>query len=123
MHFLLAESTAWWSQSSGAWVGAIGGSACGVIFGGLGALEGWLAPRGIGRRWILGAHIAAIVISVAAAIAGIVALSTGQPYGVWYPLALVGGIGVFVMSPLYFVIRMRYRQAENRKLDASEFRG
>lgn len=118
----LADVTPWWSDSVAGWIGAVGGSGCGLIFGTYGSLAGFLAPRGIGRKWMLPIHITCIVLSMLTAVGGLVALIGGQPYRVWYPLLLIGAVGVFVMLPLYFVIRTRYRQAEMRKIDAGEFR-
>jgi hypothetical protein len=50
-------------------------------------------------------------------------LINDQPYHVWYPLVLIGGILTLVMGPLLPVVRLRYRQAEQRKLDAAGLRG
>lgn len=113
----------WWSESFSAWIGSIGGAGCGVVVGGLGAISGALAPRGIGRKWILSLYILIVVVCVLTAGAGIYAVSTGQPYRVWFPLVLIGVIGTLVELPLFFVVRHRYTQAEMRKMDAGEFRG
>jgi hypothetical protein len=112
----------WWSESATAWIGAIGGGGCGAMFGLYGSLAGILAPRGIGRRWMLAVHVLFLVLAAAAGAAGIIAVSIGQPYVVWFPLTLFGVIGTLVMLPLYFVIRMRYTEAEVRKMNAEELR-
>ncbi|MCC6660748.1 MAG: hypothetical protein IT437_07670 [Phycisphaerales bacterium] len=114
--------TEWWTMQDGNWYGAIGGSAIGVIGGCYGGLVGWLAPRGIGRRFFLTLHAVLIVLGVVALVAGIAALSVQQPYHVWYPLVLVGGILTLVMGCLFPVILTRYRQAEHRRLGAEELR-
>lgn len=112
----------WWTMQDGTWYGAFGGAALGVIGGCYGGLAGWLAPRGIGKRFFLTLHAGLVVLGVIGLVAGVVALSTSQPYHVWYPLVLGGGISTIVMGPLFPVILMRYRQADHRRLGAEELR-
>lgn len=114
--------TPWWDQQTAILIGAIGGSAIGVMGGVYGTLVSMLAPKGIGRRPMLAIHLALVGFGVAVLIAGIVAVSTGQPYLVYYPLLLGGGILSFVMGGLFPVVRMHYRQAEARRLEAEQFR-
>ena len=76
------------------------------------------APRGIGGRVIVPIHIGFVVLGVAGLIAGVTALSTHQPYHVYYPLLMIGGILTFVMGGLLPVVVARFRQAEARKMDA-----
>ena len=54
---------------------------------------------------------------------GIYAWATGQPYGIWYPLALLGFISCAVFGGLFPMILRRYRNAEQRKIDAQGLRG
>jgi len=112
----------WWSSEAAAWIGAIAGGGCGALAGIYGALLGWLGPRGVGRVPMLTAHALFVAAGAVALVAGIVAVSGGQPYHVYYPLLLGGGIMSIVMGSLYPVARLRYRQAEQRKLDAEQFR-
>jgi len=112
----------WWSQHASVLIGAIGGGGGGALAGIFGGLMGYLAPRGIGRTPMLGAHAALITCGVVALITGIVALAAGQPYHVYFPLLLGGGIVTIVMGSLFPVARLRYRQAEQRKFDAEQFR-
>ena len=46
----------------------------------------------------------------------------GQPFFVYYPLLLIGILASGLMSGLLPVIRKRYQEADNRRLDAEEFR-
>lgn len=63
-----------------------------------------------------------VLIGVMSLAAGIVALVVRQPYHVWYPLVLGGVILSVVPGCLLPVIRMRYRQAEARRMQAEELR-
>ena len=114
--------TPWWDQQTAILIGAIGGSAVGIVGGAYGALVGVLAPKGIGRRPMLAIHLGLVGFGAVVLIAGIVAASTGQPYLVYYPLLLGGGILTLVLGGLFPAIRTRYRQAEVRRLDAEQFR-
>lgn len=114
--------SAWWAQDVGTWIGAFGGAGLGVIGGTLGAVGGALAPKGKARGAVLGTHTALLIVSAATLLTGIAALLMSQPYHVWYPLLLIGGIGTFVLGPLLPVVRNRYREAEQRRLEAEELR-
>jgi len=92
--------TEWWTLHDGTLIGAIGGGACGVAGGVFGGLIGWLAPRGIGGRIMVPIHIGLVVLGAACLIAGVAALLAHQPYHVFYPLLLIGGIVTFVMVGL-----------------------
>ena len=112
---------AWWSASSAGWIGALGGG-LGALVGIYGAVAGMLAPRGKARALVLGLHAGLLAIGLLAAATGLAALLVGQPYHVWYPLLLGGGICSAVFGGLLPVVRMRYGEAERRRLAASELR-
>ena len=115
--------TAWFDPNTfGAWFGAIVGGGGGTLGGLLGALCGVWSPQGKGRRFILGAMIFFIAIGVLFAVTGIVALLTGQPYAIWYPLLLTGIIFSVVVGSLFPVVRKNYKDAENRKIAAKSIR-
>jgi hypothetical protein len=63
-----------------------------------------------------------VAIGGAMLVTGIVGVVMGQPYHVYFPLLLAGFILVCVLTPLLPVIRMRYAQAEHRRLDADSMR-
>ncbi len=102
--------------------GTILGCSVGLLGGIYGSVMGICAPRGVARRLVYGMHFGLLALGAALLIAGVVAVSGGQPYGVWYPLLLEGVILSTVMGPLTPVMRLRYRQAEHRRLEAEEFR-
>ena len=106
----------------GAFYGAIGGGALGVLGGILGAAAGYLAPRGKGRSFILGAFTALLIIGILHLSVGVFALASDQPYGIWYVLVLTGAILTVVAGALLPVVRKRYAEAETRRIDAAVLR-
>ena len=114
--------TPWWNPTDGNWYGAIGGSLIGILGGCLGAAAGILVPRGKAKTFIYTSIAILSIIGLLSLAAGIIAVTAGQPYHVWYPLVLCGGI-ITVVIPIQFpMIRARYRQAELRRLQAEELR-
>ncbi|WP_428389774.1 hypothetical protein [Mucisphaera sp.] len=111
---------AWWSETTAAYAGGYGGATVGIYCGLLGGISGTLAPRGIGKVWVLGAWLLMIAFGLVTLIAGVVALIDQQPYHVYYPLLLGGFLCGVLGSILLPVIWMRYREAEQRKLAARE---
>ena len=114
--------TPWWNAHDGNLIGAYGGAAIGVLGGILGTAAGILAPRGRAKGFIVGAFVGMSLVGAAVLCAGVVALATGQPWHVWYPLVLIGGIVVIVLPMQLPALRARYRQAEMRRLEAEELR-
>ena len=106
----------------GALYGGIGGGVLGTLGGVLGAAAGTLAPKGKGRSFVLGAFTLLIYIGVGHLLIGAYALYTRQPYGIWYPLLLIGGLLTILFSALRPAVRKRYEEAEARKMDAAAFR-
>lgn len=101
--------------------GFIPGTLLGVAGGTLGALAGTLAPRGKARALVVGAFGAVIAACALLLAAAVVALATGQPYGVWYGLGLPGLLGVVLFAALLPVVLARYRDAETRRMGAADF--
>lgn len=112
----------WWTEQTAAWLGAGGGSALGVLGGAFGVTAGLLVPKGKGKPIVVGLGALMIGVGLISLIAGIVALAAAQPYHVFYPLLLIGGIATLVMGINLPVILKRYRQAEARKVSAEELR-
>ncbi len=106
----------------GIYYGGIGGATLGILAGVLGSASGYLAPRGKGRSFILGAFTTLFVIGVLHLLVGLYAVISGQPYGIWYSLILIGVIMSAVMGGLLPVIRKRYAEAEARRMNAAVLR-
>lgn len=117
---LAGEPGQWWSPLWAAkWTGLIGGgfgSLCGI----LGALMGWLVPKGKGRGFVLTAMAVIVAVSSVALVAGIVAYFSKQHFWVYYPLLLTGFIGSVVMGSLLRMVTAQYRQVEMRKMEAQD---
>ena len=106
----------WWSDRSAGFLGAIFGCVCGVM----GALLGVLTARAKARRFVFALINTMIVIGIVSLIAGVVAVFQSQPYAVFYPLLLVGGILTLVASLNRRSIRRKYDHHELRKMNAAD---
>lgn len=109
---LAAASGAWWSNRQAAFVGGLGGAGFGI----LGGLLSWLTARGQGRSFVLTTAAALIAVSLIALISGALAIVLGQPYSVYYPLLLLGGLGVLIMPSRMRAMRQRFTDLELRRI-------
>jgi hypothetical protein len=107
---------AWWSSRQAGLIGGIGGS----VFGCLGALIGILGGRGKARRFVVGLLWAIATSGTLSLVTGVVALICSQPYHVYYPLVLGGGLLVIIPLSLLRTLRRRYAQIELRKMSAMD---
>lgn len=114
--------TGWFSHETAALIGAIGGSATGLFGGLFGTVAGICVPRGTKKKTVYGMAVLLATTGTTALVAGLTALVAGQPYAVWYPLVLCGGILTFSMSWAIPLVQHGYRQADLRRLEAAQFR-
>ncbi len=118
----LGQQVTPWFTNPGA-VGGLIGAAAGVFGGGIySPLVGVCAGRGKAKALVFGYHFLMLLAGIVLLAAGILAIFEGQPYGVWNSLLLPGGLLAVLMACLTPVLRLRYRQAEQRRLEAEEFR-
>jgi hypothetical protein len=115
----LALSGSWWSDHEAGWAGAIAGSTLGLV----GALVGALGSLGRARSLVLGLMTAVSIAGAIAAGTGVFAWMRGQPYGVYYPLLLGGGIALLVFGGLIPMARRRYAEIELRRITAKDVAG
>jgi uncharacterized membrane protein len=107
----------WFDANHYAWIpGTVYGLAAAVI----GALVGVLAPRGSARKVMVRAWFVLWLAAVVLLVAGLVALATGQPWGVWYALLLPGAVGVLVVGANSYTVVKTYRLVEERRLAAKD---
>lgn len=117
-------SAPWFDELSfGIAVGAFGGGIGGTLAGIWGGLIGTFAPRGQGRAVLIPIGWAFVAVGAVAFVFGLTALLAGQPYAIWYPPLLSGGIIAFLVGALMPVVYKRYAEAEARRMQAEEFRG
>ena len=110
-----------WFENYGL-VGGLAGAGVGMLGAAYGTTVGLLAPRGKARGLVFAMHWTFLALGVVLLAAGITALVTGQPYGVWYALLLPGALVTILMMVFLPIVRLRYQQAEHRRLEAEEFR-
>lgn len=104
----------WLSPRQGGWIGALGGTAFGLI----GALIGVLAALGRARRLALGLLGSLLICGLAAGVVGALALVRDQPWPVAFPFLLLAAVGTFVPLVALPGVRRRYRQIETRRMQA-----
>ena len=93
--------TSWFDGRTTGIIGGVLGIFWGLYGGAVGCVGGFLVPRGKGRKLMAGMLIFGFVMGLVHLLAGLAALLFfRQPYHVWYPFVLVGGIGVFI----YFIL-------------------
>jgi len=112
----LAAAGAWWTDRQGGLLGGV----FGCVIGGLGGLLGLLGGRGKARRFVIGSLRAMAIAGAALLVSGVVAVVRHQPYGVYYPLLLAGGLLTVLGTLMAPVVRRRYRQMELRKMQAMD---
>ena len=96
----------WWPDQAGGWIGGVLGSLLGV----LGGLLAWLSARGKSPRFVVITYKLLIGCGVISLLAGGTALLTHQPYGVWFPLLLIGVL-------LLLIVPFRLRQTKKLYAD------
>jgi hypothetical protein len=110
----LRSSGAWWSGRDAGILGGIAGSVIGI----LGTLLGWLGSAGRAKAFVLNTLKAIAWVAVGVLLLGAVAVVRGQPYEVYYPLLLLGGIGAAVGFCLPRSVSKRYEELELRRMQA-----
>jgi hypothetical protein len=106
-----------WFPIQYAWVP---GTLYGVAAGGMGAIVGWLVPKGRARQGLLRAWFSLWAVAVILLLAGVAALLGGQPWDVWFGILLPGVIGTLVVGANSLVILKAYREIETRRLAAKD---
>jgi len=111
-----AGAGAWWSDSAGGWIGGLAGTSIGL----LGGLIGFFAWRQKGRTLVFAIMGATVCLGGIALTTGLIALVSGQPYAVWYPLVLLGTISSGVMAINWYPLKKRFEAAEMQRLSAMD---
>lgn len=106
-----AAPAAWWGDRTAGWL--FGG--LGALLGCFGGLLGTLAGVGRARRWVRSGFVGAAALSAGALGAGAWAWTAGQPHQVFYPLLLLGVVGMAAFGVGYRLARRHNRHC-NRAL-------
>ena len=109
----------WFDERTAGMVGGIIGAVIGITGGVIGSLSGIFVQKGW-KKFYYTVHILVIALSAVILITGIVALVCRQPYHVWYPFILSGGLGTGLFSILFPVIGKRFTEYELRKMQAKD---
>ena len=99
-----AQAGAWWSERAASVWGGLAGSLVGVA----GAAIGILGSLGRGRRVALGLLRGMTAFGVVSLGVAVAALALQQPYAVWYPLSLLGGLCTALGLSMRGVVRTRF---------------
>ena len=102
------------------WFGGALGGGVGLLGAIYGSLVGFAAPRGKWKRGIFAYHYSQLVLGVVSLVMAIIAFTAGQPYGVWYPFGLCGILLTIMMSAFTPMLKLRYREAEERRMIAHD---
>jgi len=115
--------TPWFDESTAGMVAGALGAGIGVVFGGIGGgVGGPLVALGKAKAFVFGMIYLGIGVGVGLTLTAIAAMVDGQPRWVWYSFLLPGLVCGVVMGGMLPVARYRYREAEQRKIDAQNFR-
>jgi hypothetical protein len=109
-------SDAWWSDRLGNRMGGIVGSVIGI----LGAVVGLLGGQAKARKLVMSLLWLILVFGACSLVAGIIALVRSQPYMVFYPLLLLGGISTLTPSLCIPLLRKRYEALELRQISSMD---
>ena len=106
----------------GLWYGGLGGGLLGLSGAVLGAVTAVLAPKGKGQNFILGAFTFMKWVGLVHLVIGLYSIYERQPYGIWYPLVLIGGLFTLLFSLLRPIVCKRYEEVEQRQMSAGTLR-
>lgn len=105
---------AWWGGRTSGVIGGGTGGLIGILLG----LAGLLIGIGRGRGVVTTILITTAGLGVVFLIGGLIALGSGQPFAVTYPLLLVGALALFFGVGGLPMSRVLYRQREFRQMQA-----
>lgn len=115
----LVESKAWWSEQQSGWLGAIMGC-LGGLFGIMGSISGALAAKGKGRGVAFGTLYSMAGTGGLLLMLGLCSVTLEQPYHVYCPLLLGGGLFLILGLVLIPQLKRTFEQVEIRKMKSMD---
>ncbi len=106
----------WWSDRMGGLVGGIFGALVGL----LGVAVWVMTSMGKARSIVFAMIWTTVILGGTALVAGIIAVIGSQPYGVYYPLLLIGILCPALGLGITPTIRRRFDEMELRKMAAMD---
>jgi hypothetical protein len=82
----------------------------------LACVTGWLAHKGMARRFVMAATGASSALGVVAALAAVLAPVAGQPWWVWFPAGFFGIVLLAIFPLQMWRFRRRYGALELRRM-------
>ncbi len=113
---LAASGGVWFGPSRGGLVGAVGGTGLGLVCG----LIGLLIGLGRARRVAMGLLGVVLLVGLGALGVGLLAVVREQPFQVFYPFLLLGGLGSVLAVIGFFLGRFRFRALEFARMRAKD---
>ena len=110
----------WWSARDAGRIGGLGGGILGGLAGILGSLAGCLGSKGKGRLFFLTSFGGLALAGLGGLIAGLAAVTTAQPWHVYYPLLVGGAVLFFVCGSAVLGLRRIYLEYELRRMAAGD---
>lgn len=110
----------WFDSQTAGMVGGLVGAGGGLWGAAIGTLGGLLVPKGKGKGLVFGLLYLGLITGIGMLATGLVALVSGQPWGVWFVFLNPGFILTLLSGLFLFGVRRRYQQVELRKMQAEE---
>lgn len=110
----LPAGGAWWSALQSETYGGIAGTLFGLMLAAIGVTAGLHKIRFL----LVPFHILGLVIGAGALIVGIVAVSIGQPYHVYFPFVFFGLLSLITLPAVFWLTNRIRREVEVRQMEA-----
>jgi len=110
----------WFDEQTAGAVGGILGAGIGIWGGGvLGGMSGLYIKKGW-KTLACSLYMITIAVGLVLLGIGIAGIFLGQPYHVWFPFVLCGGITSIVIGGLFPVLLRRFDQRERQIMEAHD---
>ena len=108
----------WFDPTFYAWFGALAGGVGGTLAGLFAGLSVLLVRRNQGRMLVFGGCVLFLILALIILGYGLAALVAGKPWSIWWGPVYGGGVSTAAFCFMIPLMRKRYRQAEEQRLQA-----